>query len=249
MTTSGRHRAPPRRRGVVALAAAAVLGAGILPAANALTQQQDPRPGPPKAISSPPSTGADDTRPRASSAVRNKPATASAAVPTRGSGSFTAADGKGRRAGSGGRQVDYRVEVEGGLGVDAADFAAAVEETLADERGWTKGGGLAFRRTRGAALRIVLASPATTDRLCAPLQTRGKVSCRNGNDVVINALRWRKGVPFYDDLGAYRDYVVNHEVGHALGFGHQPCPAPGRPAPVMLQQTLGLQGCAANPWP
>lgn len=162
---------------------------------------------------------------------------------------FTTVEGDGSRMGSRGRLVDYRIEVEGGLDVDPADFANAVDSTLGDERGWTEDGNFSFRRTNVAALRVVLASPETTDRLCAPLSTRGKVSCRNGNDVVINALRWSEGVPYYDDLDDYRIYVVNHEVGHALGFGHATCPAPGAPAPVMLQQTLGLQGCEANPWP
>lgn len=145
--------------------------------------------------------------------------------------------------------MEYRVEVEGGLGLDLDRFSASVEATLADRRGWTNDGTVSFRRTSDAAMRVVLASPATTDVLCAPLQTRGEVSCRNGDDVVINAKRWVVGVELYDDLTAYRQYLVNHEVGHALGFGHAVCPAPGAPAPVMLQQTLRLDGCIANPWP
>ncbi|WP_311209773.1 MULTISPECIES: DUF3152 domain-containing protein [unclassified Aeromicrobium] len=170
-------------------------------------------------------------------------------VPASGSGTFTTARGDSERAGTAGRLVEYRVEVEGGLGIEVEDFARAVESTLADGRGWTNGGAYTFQRTATAPLRVVLASPKMTDRLCAPLQTRGEVSCRNGADVVINARRWTKGVPYYEDIEDYRDYVINHEVGHSLGFGHEVCPAPGRPAPVMLQQTLGLQGCTPNPWP
>jgi hypothetical protein len=66
---------------------------------------------------------------------------------------------------------------------------------------------------------------------------------------VVNAMRWLAGAATYQDLHAYRAYVINHEVGHGLGHPHRGCPAPGAPAPVMVQQTIGLQGCAPNPWP
>jgi hypothetical protein len=43
--------------------------------------------------------------------------------------------------------------------------------------------------------------------------------------------------------------VVNHETGHWLGHGHLGCGGAGRLAPVMMQQSKGLDGCKHNPWP
>jgi hypothetical protein len=194
-------------------------------------------------------TGPSSTA-RTPAPVTVSPAPTAVEIPDEGTGSFAVAAGEGARQGSG-RLIRYTVEVEGGLPYDSAVVARAVDATLADPRSWIGEGEYAFQRTDGDGdVRVLVASPATTDLLCAPLRTRGEVSCRNSNLVVINARRWAYGIDAYGtDLAAYRQYVVNHEMGHAIGLGHVGCPGAGQVAPVMLQQTYGLDGCTPNPWP
>lgn len=172
-------------------------------------------------------------------------------IPARGRGRFDVVTPGDADVGQVGADTTFTVEVERGLPFAGPATARRVVDTLLDARGWSPVTGRAFRQvTAGATIRILVATPDTTDTLCAPLLTRGEVSCRNGQLVVINARRWAFGVPHYAGrLLDYRRYVVNHEVGHALGRSHDSCPSPGSPAPVMLQQTYGLDGCARNPWP
>jgi len=165
---------------------------------------------------------------------------------------FVPAPGRSAVTGTGPLRT-YVVEVEEGIPVEAAELAAAVDATLADPRGWTSPGGVSLQRVGpedAPSFRVRLATPATVDAHCAPLRTNGVFSCRQGAEVMINARRWFEGAAESRlSLADYRHYVISHEVGHALGHGHVGCPAPGAVAPVMMQQTKGLDGCAANPWP
>ncbi len=140
--------------------------------------------------------------------------------------------------------VTYRVLVERRHADDAAAFAMEVDGILADPAGWSAAGYL-FAPVQGAAdLTIVLASRGVTDRLCAPLRTGGAYSCGRNGRAVINAARFRGGAATYrGQLAAYRTYVINHEIGHLLGFDHRACPGRGAAAPVMLPQTKSLDGC------
>lgn len=153
-----------------------------------------------------------------------------------------------------GETRSVRVEVEEGLPVDPDRFAEFVMSTLNDPRGWGADGSVTFARTAGDAdIRVVLASPATVDTMCAPLDTNGKWSCGRYGHAAINAERWALGAAAFTEAGGditqYRQYLVNHEVGHLLGAQHTGCPRAGQVAPIMLQQSLGLGGCLPNGWP
>lgn len=173
--------------------------------------------------------------------------------PAHGHRKWTTAPGGNGVAGHAGRLLRYRVLVESDIaGLDPARFADEVAATLGAPRGWTAGGQWRFERVgtgRDYDFTVYLATPDTRDALCGD-HPDGYTSCRNGQAVVLNVARWVKGVPaFGAALTTYRQYMVNHEVGHRLGQGHQLCPGSGEPAPVMQQQTLGLHGCQPNPWP
>ncbi len=173
-------------------------------------------------------------------------------APRSGAGTFVTASGKSDVFGTGGQLLRYRVRVEKGSHQDVAEFAQQVDATLGDKRSWIGSGDLRLQRTDSNSYQftVFLATPRTTDRLCAPLPTSSYTSCRQGDRVVVNLERWVFAVKHWNvDLHTYRQYVINHEVGHRLGHGHEVCPGAGKPAPVMQQQTLKLDGCTANAWP
>jgi hypothetical protein len=185
-----------------------------------------------------------------SSTPRARPPDAVTIV-TKGSGDFGVAAGGSDKMGSG-DLIKYQVDVEKDLPYPPKEIATTVDTILADPRSWAAAGWATLQRVDSGPvdLHILLATPATVDRLCAPLQTNGELSCRSGDRVVINARRWAFGAEaFGDDVVNYRNYVVNHEVGHRLGKPHADCAGAGQPAPVMMQQTKGVGECRANPWP
>jgi hypothetical protein len=182
-------------------------------------------------------------------------------VPSTGSGKMTFARGTGRLLGVLGPVHRFRVAVERGSGEDVDAFAAQVDATLGDKRSWT-GDGLRMQRvpeTADSEFTVYLATRDSAQKICRAGGvdlTVGRVpytSCRTTGHVVLNLDRWRSSAGPYVaarvPLATYRQYLVNHEVGHQLGHHHEGCPGAGGPAPVMVQQTLTLRGCTPYPWP
>ncbi|WP_405585892.1 DUF3152 domain-containing protein [Streptomyces sp. NBC_01190] len=192
--------------------------------------------------------------PRAISPTPTAPDTAPAgSTPETGTGDFTTARANGKSVGSG-TVRRYKVQVEGGTGVSATSAAREIQRILGDPRGWTADGHDAFQLVSSGSydFEVKIATPVTVDAICgaAGLHTHGEVNCDVGDQVIVNLKRWNTGSPeFPGPIDQYRALIINHEVGHRIGHGHEGCPGPGKPAPAMMQQIDGLHGCVANAWP
>lgn len=176
----------------------------------------------------------------------------------------------------------YVVEVEDTIsgtsfgGVDA--FAAMVDATLSNPKSWTANPEISFEHVDPATLpegtepdlRFQLSTLTTTHEVCGnSYQLETSCYMPIGNRIILNEARWIRGaLPFNGDLGGYRQYMINHETGHGIGYAsHQACSQDGGLAPIMMQQTLSLNNrqlhdlnpqevygtddktCLPNPWP
>ncbi|MFB9929368.1 DUF3152 domain-containing protein [Amycolatopsis halotolerans] len=154
--------------------------------------------------------------------------------------------------GKSGKLYTYTVEVEDGI--DPASYAGddsfgtAVQGILSDPRSWTWNGEIRLKRVDASYpnpdFRVSLTTPDTTHRPDAcGFQIKFEASCyrRSMGRVLINLSRWVRGAKVYgSDMTGYRQYAINHEVGHALGNNHVGCPGNDQPAPVMMQQSFGV---------
>ncbi len=163
----------------------------------------------------------------------------------------SAASAGARRAPGAGAAVTYSVTTRGAVYANLAEFKQQANQTLNDARGWSRMNVNFQEVPIGGRFTLVLAEAGqlpTFSSGCSSLY-----SCRAGNFVIINQDRWMGATPSWNGAGGslrdYRHMVVNHEVGHWLGHGHQNCGGSGQSAPVMQQQSIDLQGCSFNPWP
>ncbi|MGH3913566.1 MAG: DUF3152 domain-containing protein [Pseudonocardiaceae bacterium] len=189
-----------------------------------------------------------------------------------GAGAWQVIPGAGAPFGTG-QLFTYTVEVEDGVELEGGSqgFATTVDNTLNNPKSWIGSGQYQFQRiddADAADLRISLTSQLTTREICG-YRIPFDASCWVGDErrAVISTARWARGaVSFQGNVVQYQQYVINHEVGHGLGFPHTSCDVSGQLAPVMMQQTWGVandylaalntdrvasdgQVCEPNAWP
>jgi hypothetical protein len=187
----------------------------------------------------------------------------------RGTGTFTVLPGTTSPIGTG-ELFTYTIEIENGLQLPGGPdgYAQTVVATLANPKSWIGSGKYAFQRVDSGVprIRITLVSQQTARASCG-FKIQYDASCWRSGRTVLNVARWERGaVAFQGNVVAYQQYVVNHEVGHGLGFSHLPCLENGALAPIMMQQTWGVANdylaalgtdnmpadgkvCQVNPWP
>ena len=150
------------------------------------------------------------------------------------------------------QKLNYAVKIEPSLGLDPLCIKNLLFLILNNDTGWTNVTEKQFQLTsvEESDYVYIFASPEKTDELCAPIETNSIYSCRNEQNIVLNFFRWQNGaVDFKNDMETYRIYLINHETGHILGWGHVGCPKEGAIAPVMMQQSKGTEGCIPYGWP
>lgn len=150
--------------------------------------------------------------------------------------------------------LTYRVVADGDVG-DLDAFAVQAYQALNDPLGWPRAG-VTFTQVStdtAADFNLILAEANRLPNYDAGCSN--EYSCRVGDDVIINVDRWKGGTEQWLGAGGtlqrYRRMAINHEVGHRLGhLDNEPsCAGEGQPAPVMQQQSKGLNGCLPNEWP
>ena len=148
--------------------------------------------------------------------------------------------------------TNFALKIEPSIPIGPDCLGKLITSILNDPRGWNNITEKEFLLVseEDADFTFIFSSPDKTDELCAPLETNGIYSCRNEEEIIINYFRWENGaIDFGNDMRTYRLYLINHETGHILGWGHTGCPKDGALAPVMMQQSKTTDGCTPYGWP
>ena len=159
----------------------------------------------------------------------------------------------------GGRYYWYLAIDDDVTGVDFREVANIIVNTLSDVYGWSRYGyhfkmienmnNDNSKKNKKNVIAVRISSPKTLKRQC---NFEG-LSCTDlqRNEILFNSHRWKYGSKKSGlCLNHYRQQLINHEFGHAIGYDHVvPEVNQNRECPVMYQQTISDGRCKPNIYP
>lgn len=153
------------------------------------------------------------------------------------------------------------IAVDPSIKYSEKNFSKKVQKVLQDPRGWENVLNINFKFVKPNEKlkhpRKIHVRLSENDLIYEKCNINNMSCCdMSTGEVWINIDRWVHGSNASKlDIYGYRTYLINHEVGHALGFLHQQCECSDELAicdayvPVMTQQTLDIGKCKPNPYP
>lgn len=151
------------------------------------------------------------------------------------------------------KTFSYDLTFDSGLGLKADQLSEGIHKVLNDPRSWAADGYTAFQVPSRGQYHIFILGKDEVNKYCTEAISQGYYSCTIGNAVYINADRWFNGDESFIKRGGtvndYRIYLLNRQLGLALGMPEAKCAGPGKLSPVMESQTKSDSPCKANGWP
>jgi hypothetical protein len=130
---------------------------------------------------------------------------------------------------------------------EARQLADQAGQALAQPAGWTMGGRVVFTRVdQGCHFTLSLRDTVGLNAL-NPSCTK-QTTCRVGAQLAMAQAAWQSAPGWWKtDQPAYRTELINHEVGHWLGFTHADCNQPDT-KPVIGTPSVILNGSCSPEW-
>ncbi|HEY6736338.1 MAG TPA: DUF3152 domain-containing protein [Candidatus Saccharimonadia bacterium] len=143
--------------------------------------------------------------------------------------------------------VQYSYCVKAPSAAETSQLAAVAEQALTASGGWSLGEQVRFvRQSSDCNVRIRLADAAYLKSLAAGCADQA--TCRVGNEVALLEQNWQQGTSTWKaGLTAYQVEMINHEIGHVLGFDHPGCLADSV-KPTLSSQSITLQSGCSPTW-
>jgi len=146
------------------------------------------------------------------------------------------------------KNIYYHISIEDGLNKSLSHFTNIIVKILSDKRTWDRYTFVNTLSSDKATIHITLNKPKTIENIC---NFKG-LSCTdmNNHNIYINANRWFYGAPKSKlNLKNYREYLINHEIFHAMNGTHNKC-QDYEICPISHQYTLGIpKHSRTTSWP